>query len=325
MAEFSVRFSNIENSIEFLSHHAVQLNEIKQEVASVKKSLTGLGSATYNIYSILSRIDRAILDKALAMHSLAGALEKISAYYLNTEKDIASTGIQNAGSTQLTDDVSAGTIAEDIADTIESIWKSIRASLVSWGIIKAEKQVRKPGEAVTQAQQKEMDLYMQNQIEKLLKQKRYSEKTWNDASLQERQDILNEYLQDVASIMGLEIGPINFDRIIPNGSTYAMGAYSNSQKEIIINTWVMEDNVPDSYRLMSTIVHEMRHAYQHAVCENPEQFVVTEETIQSWQDSIINYKDTEDFMSEGMSESEAYEAYRDQSVEVDARWFAGQD
>lgn len=319
MAEFSIRFSNVENSIEVLSHYAVQLNEIKQEVASAKRNLQGMGSATYRVYSVLSYIERSVVDEALAMRSLSGALEKISNYYRNAENSILSNS-PNAATTEMSDAESGGS-----ANIVQSLWKKIREILVAWGIIKAGNQTRIPGEAVTEAQQKEMDQHMRNKVQKLLEEERYSEETWNEASLEERKDILNQYLQEVAAAMGLEIGPINFTYSEASNGTYNMGAYSPSTNTVNINEWVLEDNVDNSYRLMSTIAHEMRHAYQHAACENPEQFVVTEETLRSWQDSIDNYKSQSGFMKEGMNAQEAYEAYRDQSIEVDARWFAGQD
>ena len=77
---------------------------------------------------------------------------------------------------------------------------------------------------------------------------------------------------------------------------------------------------------MTTVVHELRHAYHHAAVDNPTRFQVSQETIDAWKDSFDNYRDTGDFMDDyGMSRQEAYDAYRNQDVERDARWFAGQD
>lgn len=326
MAEFSIKFSSVENTIEVLSHYAVQLNEIKQEVTSVKSNLAGMGSASYRIYSVLSNIDRGVLEEALSMRSMSGALEKISDYYRSTEGTIVSGGSRSTAETETADAASAvDSIVEAARKAAESAIRTFRDLLVTLGIVKAEKQARTPGEAVTSAQQREMDRYMQNEIEGILKKDRYSEDTWKAADLAEREDILNEYLQEVAAVMGLQIGPINFESTEGTEDGYLMGSYSDTLNRVTINTWVMEDNVPNSYDLLSTIAHEMRHAYQYAACENPEQFVVTEETIESWQNSFDNYKSTEDFMDEGMEWEDAFEAYRNQSVEEDARRFAGQD
>ena len=174
-----------------------------------------------------------------------------------------------------------------------------------------------------------MELYLQSEIENILEKDRYSQSTWKNASVEERKEILNEYLQEVAAVMGLQIGEINYTYTEASNGTYNMGSYSPSTNMISINEWVLENggknNIQDSYNLMYTIAHEMRHAYQHAACSNPEQFVVTEETIQSWQESIDNYRSQRGFMQEGMNAEEAYNAYRNQTIERDARWFAGQD
>ena len=200
---------------------------------------------------------------------------------------------------------------------------------MAWGIVKAERQTRVPGEAVTAAQEREMDLYLRNEIEEILGKERYSRSTWQNASVEERKEILNESLQEVAAVMGLQVGEINYTYRESSNGTYNMGSYSPTANVISINEWVLEnggkDGVADSYDLMYTIAHEMRHAYQHAVCNNPDQFVVTEETIRSWQESIDNYRSQSGFMQEGMSAEEAFKAYRNQTIERDARWFAGQD
>ena len=323
MAEFGIRFSDVENSIEILSYNAVELRQIQKELTSARKNLRSLGSATYRINSILSRIERSVMNKALSMDSLSDALEEISAYYRSAESRIVS----GSGSMDTADSVQD--IPEQIREKVISFFNRIRAMLVSWGIVKAERQTRTPGEAVTEAQEREMDLYLQGEIEELLSQERYSQETWKDASVEERKEILNEYLQDVAAVMGLQIGEINYTYTEASNGTYNMGAYSTTSNVININEWVLENggrnNIQDSYNLMYTIAHEMRHAYQHAACNNPEQFVVTEETIRELQESIDNYRSQRGFMQEGMNAEEAFEAYRNQAIERDARWFAGQD
>lgn len=322
MTAFSVKFSDMENTVEVLSHYAVQLNQAKQEIASARRNLSGLGSSSYRINSILMNIEKSVMDEALGMRSLSGALGKISAYYRDTENRILSGRAENSGSNRNEEATGKGNIAE-------SIWNTIRGWFVSWGIIRAEKQVRTEGEAVTRAQQKEMDRYLQGEIADILRKDRYSRKSWNKATVEERKAVLNEYLQEVAGTMGLQIGAVEYTYSEGSGGTYNMGAYYPGENTVKINEWVLEnggkDGVADSYTLMSTIVHEMRHAYQHAACRNPEQFVVTEETIRSWQDSINNYKSKKGFMAEGMNSREAYRAYRNQTIEVDARWFAKQD
>lgn len=71
------------------------------------------------------------------------------------------------------------------------------------------------------------------------------------------------------------------------------------------------DNYINSYNLMGTITHELRHAYQHQAVDNPENFVVTEETIDVWETNFDNY----------ISPSTDFDLYQEQPVEVDAREF----
>ena len=107
-----------------------------------------------------------------------------------------------------------------------------------------------------------------------------------------------------------------------------MGSYDPDTDILYINEWVLKNagigNTLDSYDLMTTIVHELRHKYQRDACANPDQFVVTEETIQSWQENIDNYKNKSEFEEDGMGAREAFKAYRDQTIEKDARRFAGE-
>ena len=119
------------------------------------------------------------------------------------------------------------------------------------------------------------------------------------------------------------MGSIKFFYAESQNGYYTLGQYSHSKRTVSINEWVIETR-RDSYSLMKTVVHEMRHAYQHSACDNPDQFIVSEETIQKWQNSFDNYKSQSGFMSTGMNESEAFRAYRNQAVEADARNFAKQ-
>lgn len=323
MTDFSIRLSDAENSIEILSHNAVELRQIERELISAKRNLRHLGGATYRINNVLGNIERAVMNKALCMDSLSDALEEISGYYRATEKRILAEVMTQAEESEALD------IPAQIQERVLSFLGTVRQLLVSWGIIKAEKQVRRRGEAVTQAQEREMDLYLQNAIQDILEKDRYSEQVWENASMIEREAILNEYLQEVAAVMGVQIGKINYIYSVPSNGTYKMGSYSSTLHLININRWVLinggRDGVTDSYNLMYTIVHEMRHAYQHVACRNPEQFIVTEETIEAWQQSIDNYRSQRDFIKEGMDADDAYIAYRNQTIERDARWFAGQD
>ena len=158
----------------------------------------------------------------------------------------------------------------------------------------------------------------------------YSEQNWKNASPEERQKLLKNYIKEITAILGLNITDIDFSDYEPmDKDGYAtMGYYNPSDDSVHINPWIIAEgdaNGFKSYNLYTTVAHELRHAYQHAACNDHSRFVVTDETIASWQKSIDEYKSTEGFEKGGMSHDDAYKAYRNQTIERDARWFAGQD
>ena len=166
-------------------------------------------------------------------------------------------------------------------------------------------------ETVTREQEKNRDLYMQNQIFNLLKNDAYSKKTWTKASVEERKAMLNAYLAELMVIYGVSVhSTIHFQNL--GGST--RGQYSPSANEVIINEDYLSRK--DSYQIMQTMIHEMRHAYQHAAINDPDSYQVSPETIAQWKDNFEHYKST--------SNGATYPEYVSQPIEWDAKNFAKQ-
>lgn len=69
----------------------------------------------------------------------------------------------------------------------------------------------------------------------------------------------------------------------------------------------------NSYELLNTVVHETRHAYQHAAIDNPNLYVVSNETISQWKNNIDDYT----------KPVEGYNSYYEQPIEWDANGFVG--
>lgn len=69
-------------------------------------------------------------------------------------------------------------------------------------------------------------------------------------------------------------------------------------------------------QILKTVIHELRHAYQGAAIDNPNLYVVSQETRNAWKEnlSLGNY----------ISYEEDKAAYRAQPVEWDAQNFAMQ-
>lgn len=89
-----------------------------------------------------------------------------------------------------------------------------------------------------------------------------------------------------------------------------MGAYNPETNTITLNSRLLETENPN--KLMNTILHESRHAYQYYAIEHPDKVTVNEETIAEWKENFEYYIRPEwDF-----------EAYESQPVEADANDFA---
>ena len=135
--------------------------------------------------------------------------------------------------------------------------------------------------------------------------------------MEERKNILQEYLHEMEAILGVTIsGNIVWDNNPPKNGMINYGAYYPGSNQVHINQYILENKSgKDSYHLMTTITHEMRHAYQHEAVKHPDRYKVTKETADAWKESIRTYD---------QEEAKGYEAYRQILIERDARWFAGQ-
>lgn len=84
------------------------------------------------------------------------------------------------------------------------------------------------------------------------------------------------------SILGTNVNTnVNFKRL---DSLATRGYYTDSSNTVTINIHYFDPSTADSdsYKIMQTMIHEMRHAYQHSAIGNPSDFVVSEETISAW-------------------------------------------
>lgn len=318
MATYKIDSARTANAVPQLSSLGQELHNLKSQVGTVRTSLALNIHATATLKGKIRLVESSILDLAANMNTLSEALDTIINYYISTENNILSrTGY------------CSGAAVSDANDSSDNNWfqqffKQLQEWLIALGIIPDKHTIE-----ITKAQERAHDVYMRRQIDDVLRRNRFSENTWRNSSVEERKAILNEYLQEVAAIMGLSIGQINFTytqgRTVNGVTYYNMGSYNDALNRVSINEWVLESTTIDSYALMSTIVHEMRHAYQHAACENPENFNVSRETIEQWQESFDLYRSSNEYMRDyGMTQQQAHQAYRDQAVERDARAFAGQ-
>lgn len=171
-------------------------------------------------------------------------------------------------------------------------------------------------DTTTREQEKAADLRMKREMWTVLQADKYSRENWDRSSVEERKQILQDYMDEVMRIYGLKHanGTINWDpkaTYTPNSITW--GYYSHMSHKVTLNERALSDSQGswDSYDLLETVSHELRHAYQHEAVDHPTEYMVSDETIKSWKYNINHY----------ISASTDYQGYRDQVIEVDARDF----
>ncbi len=302
-----------------------RLNELAHEMSDLHRALEEQSRQVSGAASVLrqtqagfvrpacgaiSGISDALLTEAAKMQSLSDALRLLAQRYQETESRLSQSG-------QTSDGGSAG---QSDAEDFGSWWSGVLAwikKLFGWEDPADPETGETPAESepegVTKAEEKAHDLYMQEQMFDLLETDRYSKKTWNKATVEQRKEILKSYLQELEKIYGVSVSP---DIEYFYGDRNSRGAYVDSRKAVRINENYLSRS--DSYQIMQTMIHEMRHAYQHAAVRDPDSYTVSAETIKAWEENLKpgNYKST----SNGYS----YTEYVSQPVEWDAKNMAKQ-
>ena len=125
-----------------------------------------------------------------------------------------------------------------------------------------------------------------------------------DTSLRE------EYILDFYSQIS-EFSGYNADlEFIEMESPHDLGAYDPEENRITLNSNLLESDSPT--KLMETLLHETRHAFQRYAVDYPDLVSVAEDTIAVWKDNFDYY----------IRPEWDYEAYVNQPVEADADAFA---
>ena len=296
MTDFSAELQQINISAEKLTELKRRLNDLKSEVDGVK--LRGIMNTAYSyrIEAALRGISGKILDEAVRMDSLGSALRYTVTQYRNAENAIMNT---SAG------DIGAGTKR----GTDKRNW---------WGKFSDWLFRREPDEyeTTTREQEKAADTAMKRELWSILQDERYSREHWDNASIEERKQILQDYMTAVIAVYGLQ--HVNPRIEWRNDLTYTenritRGQYNHGRHRVRLNERALTDSVGnwDSYALLETVAHELRHAYQHEAVDHPTQYMVSQETIDEWADNFDHY----------IQPNQNRDGYRNQPVERDARDF----
>ena len=163
----------------------------------------------------------------------------------------------------------------------------------------------------TSSLEKSVDLILRTKSLDLLSE--YESKWRGAKTSKEKKRLLNSYLADLQEIKSTSArSKIIF---LPLNSN-TKGGYNRITGTITINNKILDR--PDSIVLLRTLVHEVRHAYQAEAAYKNKHPAVSEETRNVWKNNFKNYNQPTKFWKDN------YDAYRNQPVEVDARWFANQ-
>lgn len=299
MSNFDIIIGGVWNEVSDTKSQSARIRQISNEVRNCADSLnTCVNNAV--VVDAVRRIASNILEEAAREESFSNALKAIAEYYISADKSVisgmASGNIQMENSTEGTDKRSA--------------WRKFWDWILHRGVDSSYA-------ATTDAQEKAADRAFQRRIQDLLKEKRFSEGHWKNASIDERKQILQDYMREVAAILGVEVADtITWTNMPPHNGEINIGSYRHSDRVVRINEYNFTRRGYDSYELMTTIVHELRHAYQHNAVDHPDRYRVSQETIDSWKHSFDTYQE---------EQAKGYEHYRRIVVEVDARNFAGQE
>lgn len=265
-----------------------------------KISLNGVLTASYTVFieDTMKNIMESVSNEVDKMDSLGQALEAIAKKYQEVESSISNREEQKITTVE---NVVLGT---DKRNVFEKFW--------DW-ITQKEPDAY---DTSTKEQEKAADEAMKEELWYVLQDEKYSTDNWDNATVEERKQILQDYMDEVIEIY--ELKDVKSMIVWDNNAAYeetavTWGYYNHAGHKVTLNVNVLTDNIEnwDSYELVETISHELRHAYQHEAIDYPTKYMVSEETILIWKDNFKNY----------ISSSEDYAGYRAQPVEVDARDF----
>lgn len=301
MSEFSINYKSTSVSSKEIKDQSKSVRIIAETIRSCDRALHS-STVEPEIHEALNKLLRKTINIAANEASFAAALNHISKLYSTTETTI----IKSAGYRKKV--------------TYDSNSKTNNPGTEKRGVVRKiidrifKRRVDTSKTATTAAQEAAADREMKKKAADLLKKYKYSEEAWAKASIEERKKILTDYMHDVEKILGVDVSDkINWTYSEPKDGKINQGSYYHPSRQVSINEYVI--NQKNSYHLMSTIAHEVRHAYQHSAIDNPDQYRVTKETVDSWKESFRTYS---------REQAKGFESYRNIVVEKDARWFAGQ-
>lgn len=298
MAQISIDFNKAIHSSEEIINTASKIKKLHSKIGSIKLNGVLEGLYTDSLHQSIRSAVNSLSEEAVKMNSLGSALELIANKYKAVEQEICNKN-QKINSSQVN-----RTEATDKRSWWQRFW--------DWLTRKEPDKY----DATTSEMEKAANLAMKKKLWTILQDDKYSQENWDNSSVEERKAILQDYMTAVIYAYGLE--DVNTKIRWDNNATYTpqsitWGYYSHNNHRVTLNEQALTDSQGnwDSYDLLETVSHELRHAYQHEAVDHPTRYLVSQETIDTWKDNFKNY----------INSGTDYDAYRAQPVEVDARDF----
>lgn len=152
------------------------------------------------------------------------------------------------------------------------------------------------------------ELFVPSAAELIHENQNLREDVWEHLTAGQRETVLRDFSDKVADIFGVTISRLEF---VDMPDRY-WGEYTPSDGSIKINSDVLSE--PEKLKgTIDTLLHETRHAFQYEIVNGNITGNVAQETLAEWRYNIDNY----------IPASLDFQAYRNQSIEKDARNFAG--
>ncbi len=326
MAVFKADTVKMISYSEEILNFAKVLDDYYRNTSNVKLDDCLNSEYQFKLNQAIRKVSNSILDEAAKMNSLSNAIRTIAEMYRDTENAI----LENLNPAAKTNDstliIGPGqSIFKDLnnvtdgeestsADKTGTDKRNWLEKFFDW-ITRKEPDSY---ETTTIEQEKAADNRMKNRLWNELQKEKYSQEHWDKASIEERKQILQDYMNAVIVIYNLKdvVVDINWDKKATYTSNkITWGYYTHKTHTVTLNERALADSEGnwDSYDLLETVSHELRHAYQHEAVDHPTRYMVTAETIAIWKDNFApgHYIKSED----------DHTGYLNQPVEKDARDF----
>jgi hypothetical protein len=157
------------------------------------------------------------------------------------------------------------------------------------------------------------DAYLKEQLGKLHDLPGLGQADWDKADTEGKRQIIRLLAAEAAAVYGISI-KVEFETYIPSSKGWVLYGSCNWKGTFTFNEYVLDKG--DYTRAMETVFHELRHQYQADAKNNPETFLVDDQTVEVWKRNIET-----NYIAPGLDLTEDKDFYRGQPVEVDARDF----